>query len=61
MEVTLWYRWDDDKQLWRYSHVEEGYSPYNKPFTKFKNRPEWIKMRWCKESAKMIDNEIFYE
>lgn len=61
MEITLWYRWDLDKREWRFSHYEEGYSVFSKPFVKFKNSPKWLNMRWSKECARMVNNEVIYD
>lgn len=58
--ITVWERFDHNKNNWEFNHISNGYSENIKgpaPVSKLQKQ-SWTKATWCSKKAYLIDNVV---
>lgn len=60
--VTLWYRYDPEKEIWNYNHLEYGHSTETAPAPNCDyQRRAWKNGIWRKEHTNMNKQNVVQE
>jgi hypothetical protein len=57
--ITVWEKWNKVSKAWVHNHIEDGYSPFDRPTaTDTDQVAAWRDARWRKTWAELIDGKV---